>query len=169
MKLFITILILFVPFLIYGQSFNFTKIKTVAIDSLRKIDHANKIKHTYTIDISEDYFPNRTKFALAQPIIYGKKVDNFKNEVSFFYTKADSLVRLIEYEWEGDENATDSAYYEIVKKNKETISTYFNTMPNEIPETETKAAKSIWENELVFVQQLIMPGLQRIRVLVSWK
>jgi len=169
MKHYITIIILFVPFLSYGQSLNFAKIKTSSIDSLRKFDKANKIKHTYTIGVSEDYFPNRVKFVLEQPIIYGKKSGNFKNEISFFYTKADSLVRLIEYEWEGDENAADSAYYEIVNKNKETISKYFQSTPTEIPETETKAAKSIWENELVFVQQLIMPGLQRIRILVSWK
>lgn len=168
MKHFITI-IFFVPFLVYGQSFNFTKIKTSAIDSLRKIDKAKRIKHTYTTSVSEDYFPNRMQFDLEQPIIYGKKYKNFMNEISFFFTKADSIVRLIEYEWEGNENATGNTYSEIIKNNKAIISNYFNSKPTEVPETETKAAKSIWENDLLFVEHLIMPGLKRIRVLISWK
>jgi len=167
MKPYITIWLFLFPLITNGQSFNFTQIKIESIDSLRNIDKAKKITHSYTTGVSSDYFPDRMKFALEQPIIYGKKLGAFKNEISFFFTKRDSVVRLIEYEWEGDENATDSAYYEIVNENKIIISKYFNALPTEIPETESKAAKSIWENEQVFVEQLMMPGLQRIRVLIS--
>ncbi len=169
MKLFSTILFFLISSIACGQSLNFAQIKTASIDSLRRASNAKFIKYDYTIGVSEDYFPNATKFKLAQPIIIKGSYKDFNNETSFYFSKSDSIVRLIEYQWDVVEESFDSVYYKIVYKNKEYISSYFHFEPVEIHETDVKAAKSIWENNSVYVQQLIMPGLNRIRVLVSWK
>jgi len=169
MKLCNLILVCLFPTFALGQQFNYAQIKTKEIDSLRKINNAHVITYDYPIGVSSDYFPNRAQFVLAQPIIYRKKIKSFENETSFYFSKSDSVVRLIEYQWEGSSKSTDLEYYEIVKGNKKVISDFFHSLPVEVPETDEKAAKSIWENESVYVEQLIMPGLQRIRVLISWK
>ena len=169
------------PAIGFAQQFNYSKIRTNSIDSLRKIENAKFITLSYSINLASDYFPNESQFSLAQPIIYQRKVNGFTIETSFYFSKPDSIVRLIQYEWgatdshlleyqqEGSEKSTDSQFNEIVMANKKIIADYFNFEPKEIPETEDMAAKSIWQNDSVYVELLVMPGLQRTRVLVSWK
>ena len=169
MKIYSFIFILFISISASAQSFNFVQIKTAAIDSLRQSNKGSFITYDYSISVSQDYFPKAQKYNLAQPIIYKTVEKDFTTENSFYYTKADSVVRLIEYQWDILEESYDSVYYKIVNQNKEIISNYFHFRPQEIPETDVKAAKSIWEKDSVYVQQLIMPGLLRIRVLISWK
>lgn len=169
MKIYSTILFFLISAAVTAQSLNFVQIKAVTIDSLRQENNGKFITHDYTIGVSQDYFPNATKFKLAQPIIYKTIQKDFVTENSFYFSKIDSVVRLIEYQWDIIDESFDSVYYKIVNQNKEAITNYFHFAPQEIPETDVKAAKSIWENDSVYVQQLIMPGLQRIRVLVSWK
>jgi len=169
MKIYSTVLFFLISAVTSAQSFNFVQIKAVAIDSLRQKNNGNFITYDYTIGVSQDYFPNATKFKLAEPIIYKTIQKDFVTENSFYFSKIDSVIRLIEYQWDIIDESFDSVYYKIVNQNKEIITNYFHFTPQEIPETDVKAAKSIWENDSVYVQQLIMPGLQRIRVLVSWK
>lgn len=151
------------------QKFNFQKIRTSDIESLRAADGARFVTYDYFISASEDYFPGRPAFDLAQPLIYQKTDGPFQVETSFYFSKGDSTVRLIEYQWEGTRKLSEAEFNDIIKKNTAAISAQLNSSPKLIPETKERAAKDIWENKSIYVQQLHMPDLRRIRVLVSWK
>ena len=166
---FIWSLFFVLPVYVAGQHFNFNRIRVSAINSLEKGSGAKRVFYDYPIGVAGDYFPGREKFALAQPIIYRKKINNFTFETSYFYSRTDSFVRLIEYAWEGTDKSGIPRFYTIVKNNKRKLSAYFGNPGKEIPATEVKSETAIWENELVYVEQFIAPGLYRIRVLVSWK
>ena len=162
-------LFVFLHPLAQGQSFNFEKITVQSIEKLQQNENAQKVTYDYPIGVSQDYFPNRRNYSLAQPIIFTKKDKTFQRETSYYFSKPDSVVRLIEYQWDGTDSTTEEEFYQIIEQNKSHISKHFKKPGIETKATETKAAKSIWENESVYVQQFFIPGLVRIRVLVSWK
>ncbi len=155
--------------LAFAQKINFRKISVASIELLQKDQGATIVTYDYTIGVSGDYFPNRKDFLLAQTIVYEKAINSFNFKTSYYYSKQDSLVRLIEYEWEGTDNCTENIFQLTVKRNKEGISKFFKSPGKEIPETDTKAPKTIWENETVYVEQFYIPGMFRIRILISWK
>ena len=67
-----------------------------------KIEKKNSgIKYTKPINnyLSKDYFPDLDKYDFAQPIIYQRDTLNLNTEISYYFTKNDSIVRLIEYSW----------------------------------------------------------------------
>jgi hypothetical protein len=137
------------------------------IEELESYDSLDQIKKEYTIGVSEGYFPNRKRYLLAQPIIYGKRGGSFEFERHYYYSKADSIVRLIEYQWEGTDSTSEVDFNYKVEQNKQLISKLMGFQGKEIPETEDLAAKTIWSNDKVYVEQFYVP-IRLIRVLVSW-
>lgn len=73
---------------------------------IQKIENKNSgIEYTKPINISlsEDYFPEIENYEFAQPKIFRRDTTNLDTEISYFFTKKDSIVRLIEYSWNQDE------------------------------------------------------------------
>jgi hypothetical protein len=167
------LLIIFLAFLlpIFGvsQQFNFKRITTSSIHNLQKGQNAKKVIYDHPIGVSDDYFPNRRQFRLAQPICYATEDRTFHFETSYYFSKQDSVVRLIEYQWEGSESTSDAKFNLRVEQNKKLISKLFKQPGKSTAATKTRAAKTVWENNLVYVEQFYIPAMMRIRVLVSWK
>ncbi|MGZ8549439.1 MAG: hypothetical protein ACXWV2_02210 [Chitinophagaceae bacterium] len=147
--------------------FGITITKLNEIAELESYDSLEQIKKEYTIGVSEDYFPNRKQYLLEQPIIYGKKDGSFEFERHYYFSKADSVVRLIECQWEGTESTSEADFNDKVEQNKQLISRLMGFQGKEIPETEDLAAKTIWSNDNVRVEQFYVP-IRLIRILVSW-
>jgi hypothetical protein len=84
---------------IYETNFMTNKIKTSEIPKIEK--KISGIKYTKPINnyLSKDYFPDLDKYDFAQPIIYQRDTLNLNTEISYYFTKNDSIVRLIEYSW----------------------------------------------------------------------
>jgi hypothetical protein len=156
------------PFWAHSQSFQFQKISLDQIDSIEKNQKAYLFKYDYPIGVSKDYFPGRENYILAQPIVYRKKVKGFKYETSYYYSLPDSTLRLIEYWWEGSTNSSTD-FFELLVKNRKEIALHVNRKGRYQPATQNAGAKDISENDSVYVEQFYVEGLQRIRVIVSWK
>ncbi|MDI3321303.1 hypothetical protein QJ048_16020 [Pinibacter sp. MAH-24] len=161
-------LLLMLPFITRAQSFQFQRISIGAIDSIEKKQNSRLFKYGYPIGVSEDYFPGRTKYKLAQPIVYRKEVKGFSYETSYYYSLPDSTLRLIEYWWEGDTNS-EADFNELLEKNRKELAAYIKGKETYQPETDTKGASDIFENDLIFGEQFSAKGMQRIRVKISWK
>lgn len=169
MKSIFVLLFIGIPGLVFAQKFNLQNIHAKQIAAVQAGDKARRVTPSYSIGVAEDYFPNRSKFLLAQPIIYSRPDSSFVFETEYFFSKSDSVVRLIEYQWEGTENTTAGEFDRRVEQNAALITRALGKPKKDIPETDDKAAKTVWFNDKVHVEQLMMPGLMRIRVLVSWK
>jgi len=161
-------LLLSISFSVNGQDFQFKKITLSEIDSIEKKQKAQLFKYSYPITVSKDYFPGRESYELAQPIVYRKEIKGFKYETSYYYSLPDSTLRLIVYWWEGEDISAEE-FYQVITSNRKIIATQVNSKGTHIQETENKAPKDITENDSVYVEQFYVEGLQRIRVLVSWK
>ncbi len=155
-------------FSVHGQDFQFQKISLAQIDSIEKKQKAFLFKYDYPVGVSNDYFPGRENYNLAQPIVYRKMIKGFKYETSYYYSLPDSTIRLIEYWWEGT-NISTSEFFEVIRNNRKEIGTNVNLKGKHIQENENSSAKDITENGSVYVEQFYAEGLQRIRVLISWK
>lgn len=169
MRIRLLFLLFFSPIFSFAQNFHLSKTTVKEIGLIQGTDKADPIVPGYSIGVSNDYFPNRQQFKLGQPVIYSRSDSNFTHRVNYFYSLPDSVVRLIEYEWQGTEQATEEEFNWRVKRNIELINNLLGQPKSILPATERKSAKSIWYNEDVHVEQFYIPGLMRIRVLVSWK
>jgi hypothetical protein len=149
------------------EPFHLTRTIVQEIDKLESFDSLKAITHEYTIGVSEDYFPGRTNFSLAQPIIYGKRDGTFDFEKEYFYSNNDSIVRLIVYQWGGTDSTSELIFSHKVEENKRIITSLLGFPGREIPETEDLAAKTIWSTHEVNVEQFHIPT-RLIRVLISW-
>ena len=162
-------LFIIIPFLGIGQDFQYKRISIGAIDSIELSQGGKEFKYGYPVGVASDYFPQREKYELAQPIVYRKNISNCQFETSYYFSLPDSTLRLIEYWWE-DKLNSNTNILQIIKKTTAKIYSYFRNDGKYIPETGDKAAKTIWENDLIYVEQFtISSGLHRVRVLISWK
>ncbi|MFT3911472.1 MAG: hypothetical protein QM737_18760 [Ferruginibacter sp.] len=156
------------PFLGIAQNFQFQRISINSIDSLEKKQNAYRFEYGYPIGVSKDYFPNREKYKLGQPIVYRKQVKGFKYETSYYFSLPDSTLRLIEYWWEGD-SITNPEVYELLTENRKQIALHVSKKGKYLQEAQEKQASEIWQNDLVYVEQFFLANFQRIRVKISWK
>ncbi|WP_449398689.1 hypothetical protein [Chryseobacterium wanjuense] len=78
----------------------------INLSDIQHIEEKNKgIQYTkpYKIGLSKDYLPDIVNYEFAQPIIYRRDTTNLDTQVSYFFTKKDSILRLIEYSWSQDD------------------------------------------------------------------
>ncbi len=150
----------------FGQDFQFNKIPFNKIDSIQKSQGFEKFQYDYPIGVSEDYFPNRKKYRIEQPIVYRKKYQDYFVETSFYLSSRDSTVRLIEYWWRDTTYSLDFTDT-IIAKNNIIISSFFKSKGKTYPENENHGDKTIWRNKFYYVQQF--PVAEGLRVLISWK
>jgi hypothetical protein len=150
---------------IFGQDFLFKRIPFYKIDSIQKKQGFERFDYDYPIEVSEEYFPNRKKYRLEQPVVYRKNFDNYFLETSFYLSSKDSILRLIEYWWRDTTYSIDFTDT-IITKNKSIISTFFKSKGKEIPENKKHGDKTVWRNRLYYVEQF--PVAEGIRVLICW-
>ena len=157
--------------LVHGQkvSFQYSKINIGSIDSLELSQNGRRWIYDYPIGLSEDYFPKRNDYKLSQPIVYRKHIRHFQYETSYYYSLPDSVLRVIEYWWE-DTLYSKRYILKQVKKNEKAISKHFKNPMTLSPETDKQMAKSVWEDDSVYIEQhYTTEFLHRIRVIISWK
>jgi hypothetical protein len=166
MKVFISVVICFLlSFKILGQTFQFDKIPLAKIDSIEKLNGSDRFIYDYPIGVSSDYFPNRVKYNLAQPIVYRKNHNNYFLETSYYFSAADNSLRLIEYWWRDTTYSLDYTDT-IISKNYRIISAFLKSKGKNYPENKNHGEKTIWRNKLYYIQQF--PVAEGIRVLISW-
>lgn len=121
--------------------------------------------------IPDDYFPKRTTFKLAQPILSTRQTRPLRTQVNYYYSLPDSVVRLVEFTWNTP------------VENKEQLNTVYTANCNHFNELmgvkpkiseEDKAdawqETIIWENKTTWVKQYIQKGpINRVRVMIAWK
>ncbi|BAP30915.1 uncharacterized protein CHSO_1878 [Chryseobacterium sp. StRB126] len=124
------------------------------------------------IGLSEEYFPEIDKYEFAQPIIYHRDTANLDTEISYFFTKNDSIIRLIEYSWDQDKKKElfiDSLY----QLNKKNISEELAMKGLEKSKTVDYWWQKIirWDNASMHIYSFIfgMEEGQRTRVIVRFK
>ncbi|WP_188815818.1 hypothetical protein [Hymenobacter cavernae] len=85
-----------------SKEFNeFGKLDIKTVIQLERQKHSKDITPDHLIGIEEGIYPNKNKYILATPKIYGiKERPNFKLETEYFYAVNDSLVRVILYQWD---------------------------------------------------------------------
>ena len=105
-----TIRALIISGLLIGCGSSKTVIKTYTItdfsnlDLKKAISIENKIGSIYKtpkhhISIGDGIYPNKRNFELATPQTFIRDENYFKNEAWYFYSKTDSSVKVILYQW----------------------------------------------------------------------
>jgi hypothetical protein len=131
------------------------------------------IRKSYKISVAKDYFPNADKYDLADPILFIRDTANIKTLVSYYFTKEDSIVRLVSYSWDYS-NKRHNYIEDIFNHNQKAISQALKNTGRLIEEKEDWWWQKtiIWDTRKVHVKQFMFGGEEephRTRVLVSWK
>lgn len=142
------------------------------IDSIEKRSHGVRLYPSYKITVSQDYFPNSEKFNLGQPFVYTRDYSTVKSQVTYYFSIPDSIVRLVEYNWNAAGNGHNTIS-QLFSTNKLLLSKYFKNegAGSERIEEAWSRKDIVWENDSTFVKQfmLIQGQPTRTRVLISWK
>ncbi|OXA81083.1 hypothetical protein SAMN05444397_109207 [Flavobacterium aquidurense] len=69
-----------------------------AIETERGIDSKERT-YNNTFGIGTSYYPNTNNYILSYPKVYEKKQESLNLETDYFYTRNDSLMKVIFYEW----------------------------------------------------------------------
>ena len=152
-------------------TFSLTRPDLDKVDSIETENGGIRIFKPYTIGVSKDYFPNADKFDLEQPLLYIRDTAKLRTGVSYFFSKPDSTIRLVEYSWDASKEINEIE--RLFHHNKEVISQLLGQPGKEtINNQQTWSQKTIiWQNDSVYVMQfmLIEGEPSRTRVLISWK
>lgn len=152
------------------------QVKRPSLQEVNKIENkinSKEIFKSYSISLSDQYFPGIKNFDFAQPKLFERKKFSPNPVVSYFYTKNDSIVRLIEYSWDNLKN--DELIKSVYKKNTTLFNDFFKKEGKLITENEpTYWQKQLaWENDEIYVFQFILGnnkiGAYRTRLIIRWK
>jgi hypothetical protein len=142
------------------------------IQLLEKKMQGKQFSYNFPITVSKDYFPGASTYKLSNPLVFYRPDGKNRLEVSYFYTTADKIIRLIEYSF--DRAAADTLLLkQQFAANDSAFSAYFNKSASITTEMQPTwwQQMNTWENERVHLKQFIVIGenTYRLRVLVSWK
>jgi hypothetical protein len=143
------------------------------IPGIEKKMRGKKSDYNFNITVSKNYFPGAANLKLANPLVYQRPSSSHgRQEVSYFYSQQDKVVRLIEYSFDKPVSDT-SLLKQFFASNDSYFSGFFDkpaTTFHEVHDTWWQKIQT-WENNLVFVKQFIVIGAAtyRVRVLVSWR
>ena len=88
----------------------------------------------YKVQIGKGIYPNEKNFELEKPISFNRKIKGkFDLETKYFYSKKDSLVRVILYQWHNPKDLNNK-----LKKNKTKNKKKFQNKFNSIEKQITK-------------------------------
>lgn len=159
-------------YLISDTNFNFTKISAQEINKIENENNGIQMRKPYKITLSKSYFPEIKKYEFEQPKVFWRDSANVKNTVSYFFTKKDSIVRVIEYSWNKPNN-NDSIISKIYDNNIKIISNKLQQKGKITNEAKDSWKQQIisWENDSIYVWSFIfgydLP--QRTRVIIRRK
>jgi len=142
---------------------------------IQKIENKNngiEYKKPYNIVLSKEYFPEIDKYEFAQPKIYRRDTTNLKTQISYFYTKKDSIVRLIEYSWSRNKKQKPfiNELYEFNKSRiSQSLSLYGNEKYEQVDDWWQKIVR--WDNDSIHIYSFIFgtKEAQRTRIIIKFK
>jgi hypothetical protein len=157
-----------------GQLVSF-QLERPGIKNIRLLEKkmlGKQFNYNFPITVSKDYFPGAAAYRLANPMVYYRPDGKNRVEVSYFYSAADKIVRLVEYSF--DKAAADTVLLkQQFASNDSSFSAYFKTQATVTSEMNATwwQQMNTWDNEKVHLRQFIVIGenTYRLRVLVSWK
>jgi hypothetical protein len=144
-----------------------------AVDSIERANHGKiTVYNGITFSVSSGYFRASDNFHLGQPIISIRETTPRRVILNYYYSLPDSVIRLIEYTWNGSSEEINKLN-DIFELNVKHFSTLFaNKGSTKQEDHDTWSQKTItWENDHSYVQQFMVTGggTYRVRVLISWK
>ena len=125
-KILITIFVLTTSIFSQTSNFIFDKISIDSIISIEKsLDSYQKLE-VYQTFLSEDYYPSKQKYDLAQPIVFIKGEKSFISdcEAEYFFNPNDSIVRVILYTWDYSIEENKTGYVKGKYSEKERLNLY---------------------------------------------
>ncbi|MCU7616007.1 hypothetical protein NZ698_02255 [Chryseobacterium sp. PBS4-4] len=157
---------------IQNTSIELEQIKFSDISNIENKNNGIEYTKPFNIALSKEYFPEIEKYQFEQPKIYRRDTTNLNTEISYFFTKNDSIVRLIEYSWNQDdlkEHFIDNLY----QSNKDMISKSLSQKGIEKSEKIDYWWQKIvrWDNDSTHIYSFIF-GIdegQRTRIIVRFK
>ena len=157
---------------IKNTKFNFEKLTTQKINKIESENGGIQVRKPYKVTLGESYFPDVKNYEFEQPLIYLRDSANIKNAVSYFSTKKDNKVRVIEYSWSKPKD-NDSIIAKIYENNIKIISRKLNQNGKITNETSDSWKQQIvsWENDSIYIWSFIysedLP--KRTRVIIRQK
>jgi len=159
-------------YFIDNTNFSFAKMSAQNVKNIESQKNGIQMRKPYKIELSESYFPEIKKYEFEQPLIYWRDSANIKNTISYFFTKKDSLVRVIEYSWSKPKD-NDSIIAKIYKNNIKIISEKLKQKGKIVNETKDSWKQQIisWENDSIYVWSFIFSQNlpERTRVIIRQK
>ena len=151
-------------------TFQLKKITSKEISQIEK--NQNGVEKMTNVTISQGYFPELNVYEFSQPEIYNRKVGNINTAVSYYYTKQDSVVRVISYAW--NEQDDNQSIQNIFDTNKKLFTKYFDDIGvvKRTDEPTYWQDKITWENKKISVLQFILgndKGAYRTRTIIKYK
>lgn len=175
MKLFIISTTFFLSYThLPGQEMSFAleQPKLCCIDEIEKKEGGRELKTEIVFKIPVDYFPGSSNFNFGQPVIYSRPASAFQPEIHYYYSVPDSIVRLAQYTWEGNEHQAEvlKRRYE---KNAAFLSEAFGKQGDakKIQHDGWTETSVTWEDSEKYTRQYLVTGsgTYRLRVLITWK
>lgn len=121
--------------------------------------------------IPDEYFPKRSSFKLAQPILSTRQTRPLRTQVNYYYSLPDSVVRLVEFTWDTPAETKDKLNT-VYTANCNHFNELMGVKPkiSEEEKDDTWQETIIWENKTTWVKQFILRGpANRVRVMIAWK
>ncbi len=151
-------------------TFQLKKITSKEIPQIE--ENQNGIEKITNVNISQGYFPELNVYEFSQPKIYNRKIGNINTAVSYYFTAKDSVVRVISYAW--NEQDDNDSVQEIFDTNKNLFNEFFkNNGDMKRTDEPTYWQDAItWENKKVLVFQFILgndKGAYRTRTIIKYK
>jgi len=149
------------------------QLKKISAKEIHKIENnQNGIEKVSNVTIRQGYFPELDIYEFSQPKIYNRKIGNINTAVSYYFTEKDSVVRVISYAWnEQDDNYSIQGIFDTNKK----LFTDFFKNNGDVKRTDepTYWQDAItWENKKILVFQFILgndKGAYRTRTIIKYK
>ncbi|MCS3532015.1 hypothetical protein [Chryseobacterium sp. JUb7] len=144
------------------------------LSDIKKIENKNngiQYAKPYRISLSKNYFPDIEHYDFDQPLIYRKDTGNLNTQTSYFFTKKDSTLRLIEYSW--SQNRKQQLFIDnLYSFNKNKISKVLGKGIETFEKKENWWQRTVrWDNDSIHVFSFIF-GVdegQRTRVIIRYK
>jgi len=149
------------------------QLKKITENEIQKIEEKqNGVEKISNVTISQGYFPELNIYKFSQPKIYNRKIGSTNTAVSYYFTEKDSIVRVISYAW--NEQDDNQSVQEIFDANKKLFTNFFENN-GDIKRTDepTYWQDAIrWENKKIVVFQFILgnnKGAYRTRTIIKYK
>ena len=123
---------------------NFENLPLNNLDSIEQEMNSRDITPGHYIELGEGIYPNKKHFKLETPRTYERIEDStFTNQIEYYYTKKDHLVKAILFEWNKTDNNKNAlfSFDDNIGEKANKFSFKFNKLENDITKQIGKYAK----------------------------